>query len=56
MLKILGFTTGEGLLMHVHKILLLVTSIPGFRWLIALIKLRQIQCEKQFFFVLSDMF
>ena len=45
MLKFLEFSVGESLLVHVHKVLLVVTRIPAFGWLIALIQLRLVNCE-----------
>lgn len=50
MLKVLEFTFGEVVLMHVYMILVVVTCIHAFGWLIALIQLRLIQSEKDIFF------
>jgi hypothetical protein len=49
-LKVLEFNFGESVLMHVYMILLVVTCITAFGWLIALIKLRIIHSEKTIFF------
>jgi len=49
-LKVLEFTFGESVLMHVYMMLLVVTFINNFGWLIALIQLRLIHCKKTIFF------
>jgi hypothetical protein len=46
-LRVLEFNFGEGVLMHVYMLWLVVTCIHTFGWLIALIQLRLIHCEKK---------
>jgi hypothetical protein len=49
-LKVLELNFGEGVLMNVYMILLVVTCFHVFGWLNSLIKLRLIHCEKKYIY------